>query len=141
MLEERLGDAHPTAAAMVLSYLLDGEGSKILRRLRYLQEQLDRHGALELVRRDASYKEDDYVDLTLAMTLRDTTFFIRGSPSEQQVEGRLADLDCKPNSRSKRQEWACKERNLIDGGWYEGVGHTCVGWDASKVKIRDQQVD
>jgi len=141
MLEGRLGDAHPADAALVQSYLLHGEGSKILRRLHHLQAKLDRHGALELVRHDGSYTKEDYTDLALAMTLRDTTFFIRGNSSEQQVEGRLADLDCKPHSRSKRQEWASKERDLIDGCWYEGESRTCVGRDGSNIKTRDQQAD
>jgi len=62
-------------------------------------------------------------DMAMAMTLRDCSFFVRYRPGSGAALGevRLADLDAKLVSRQNLQKWANVERQLIQGGWYEGT--------------------
>ncbi|KAF2004088.1 hypothetical protein P154DRAFT_560898 [Amniculicola lignicola CBS 123094] len=92
-------------------------------------------------------------DLRLAMTLRDCSMFVRltytpgafppttskaetetETDSSITVEAKLADLDFK--SADKFEDWAEKERGLVEGGWYEGEeddgGKGC--WVAAEVE-------
>lgn len=107
-------DAEHVVNATV-AYLLD---SQILHRLRELQTQLDPSGVLA-VPEDAEVPSD----LLKAMTLRDCTLFLRVD-GEGRVEGRLADLDLKLGTREKVEYWRGVERELVDGGWYVGGGHS-----------------
>ncbi|KAG7290636.1 hypothetical protein NEMBOFW57_000639 [Staphylotrichum longicolle] len=84
----------------------------LLPRLRAAQESNDRNGPLGASAEDRQFQ--------LAMTLRDCTCFVR-IPADPAlpVEAKLADLD-KKNSVAKLGYWQAMERELIDGGYYEG---------------------
>jgi inositol-pentakisphosphate 2-kinase len=54
------------------------------------------------------------------MTLRDCSCFVRiPADPETPVEARFADLD-KKNWEVKVEYWRATERDLIEGGYYEG---------------------
>lgn len=84
----------------------------LLPRLRAAQESNDSNGPLGASAEDRQFQ--------LAMTLRDCTCFVR-IPADPAlpVEAKLADLD-KKNSVAKLGYWQAMERELIDGGYYEG---------------------
>lgn len=90
----------------------------LLHRLRENQVALDLKGPLEADTGDERFR--------LAMTLRDVTVYLRfpiGDEKDLSVwEARLGDLDMK--SGDKGEVWKEKERELIDGGWYEGSEST-----------------
>ncbi|KAK1750739.1 inositol-pentakisphosphate 2-kinase [Echria macrotheca] len=93
----------------------------LLPRLQSLQTSLDKSGPL------AAHLTPQVPDenLQLAMTLRDCSVFVRISTStttggEYKVEARLADLD-KKNWAAKLGYWRDTERDLVVGGFYEGL--------------------
>ena len=62
-------------------------------------------------------------DISLAMTLRDCSVFVKIEASGEKVEildVKLADLDLKSTDRDKREKWINMERRLVEEGWYEG---------------------
>lgn len=64
--------------------------------------------------------EEEIIDLLISMTLRDCSLFLH-MPTDlsKPITARIGDLDMK--SRLKIREWAKKERELIDEGWYQGT--------------------
>ena len=103
--------------------------SALLRKLRELQQTLDSVGVLAPTL--------DVERLTLAMTLRDCSLFLRVSnmghfrvsgtdwakiPIEGEIEARLGDLD--PKSPTKIDHWKALEQQLIDSGWYTAADET-----------------
>lgn len=87
----------------------------LLHHLRDHQEAFDTSGPLEASQVDENFR--------LAMTLRDVTVYLRFPKSEsfnpENWEARLGDLDIK--SADKSSVWRAKEKELINGGWYEGT--------------------
>ncbi|KAJ5776061.1 uncharacterized protein N7511_001072 [Penicillium nucicola] len=64
-------------------------------------------------------------DMSLAMTLRDCTMFIKIPQDENRpVEIRLGDLDLKTGAGGKAGYWRSLETQLIDQGWYHGCNST-----------------
>ncbi|KAJ9313313.1 hypothetical protein DTO271D3_6372 [Paecilomyces variotii] len=60
-------------------------------------------------------------DMSLSMTLRDCTMFIKMPFSENEpIESRLGDLDLKTAAGGKAQYWLDIENRLIREGWYRG---------------------
>ncbi|KAJ6069610.1 hypothetical protein N7499_011497 [Penicillium canescens] len=60
-------------------------------------------------------------EMSLAMTLRDCTMFIKIPHDEKRpVEIRLGDLDLKTGAGGKAGYWRSLETQLIDQGWYHG---------------------
>ncbi|KAL2007693.1 hypothetical protein VTN00DRAFT_7675 [Thermoascus crustaceus] len=60
-------------------------------------------------------------EMSIAMTLRDCTMFIKVPHNEgQPVEIRLGDLDLKTAAGGKAQYWLDIENRLINEGWYSG---------------------
>ncbi|KAJ6127354.1 hypothetical protein N7523_002966 [Penicillium sp. IBT 18751x] len=60
-------------------------------------------------------------DMSLDMTLRDCTMFIKIPRDEiSPAEIRLGDLDMKTAAGGKSKYWRDVETKLIDGGWYHG---------------------
>jgi len=116
-------------------FLPEQPAFKLLQRLKELQLQYDPQGVLAMA--DGA----DTTDLSMAMTLRDATMFVKISPSGADV--RLGDLDPKSgDSARKVQEWRNTEEKLINEGWYTGtedelfrnglVVHTsCLLWRSS----------
>lgn len=90
------------------------QSTKLLHRLRDIQESLDQQGVL-----DADVED---TNILVAMTLRDCTVFVRfpedASRDEWDIEARIGDLDLK--SKGKEQYWKSVETSLIEEGWYEG---------------------
>ncbi|KAK0722464.1 inositol-pentakisphosphate 2-kinase [Lasiosphaeria miniovina] len=90
--------------------------NSLLARLRDAQLANDRCGPL-----GASAPNGE---LQLAMTLRDCTCFVRvsgeGEDEDGRVEAKIADLD-KKNGEAKMGYWQETERQLIDGGYYDGT--------------------
>jgi inositol-pentakisphosphate 2-kinase len=84
----------------------------LLPRVRAAQLANDRAGPLAADAHDPRFQ--------LAMTLRDCTCFvrIRADPSAP-VQAKLGDLD-KKNWAAKLGYWQATERQLIDGGYYDG---------------------
>jgi hypothetical protein len=94
-------------------FLSDGKAFHLLRRLRALQSKYDPKGILRMA------PEADMADLAMAMTLRDTTMFVKLSGDGADV--RLGDLDPKSgDSVHKVQQWRDIEADLITEGWYAG---------------------
>lgn len=88
-------------------------GDNVLKRLRDLQIRLDRNGPLKADGGDEEFQ--------LAMTLRDCTCFVRiPSDGDRPVEAKLGDMDRK-NAEGKMEYWREMEKNLVDGGFYEGT--------------------
>ncbi|KAF3355001.1 Gephyrin [Verticillium dahliae VDG1] len=75
------------------------------------------HGHAERI-----FRGEDARDLLVAMTLRDCSLFFRYEDGEdgalRLLDFTLADLDKK--TPAKIPSWQKTERELIDGGWYEG---------------------
>lgn len=67
------------------------------------------------------------------MTLRDVTVYLRFSDADKRNpsawEARLGDLDIK--SADKGPAWKEKERELIEGGWYEATEGGVTGREVS----------
>jgi inositol-pentakisphosphate 2-kinase len=103
----------------LLQYITKGDGRTLLRHIRNLQSQLDPQGVL--CRSSTSDRSKFVHNLRLAMTLRDCSMFIvvpytSSGDSLPPIISKLADLDFK--SAGKIGDWAEKEIDLIDGGWY-----------------------
>ncbi|KAK3357375.1 inositol pentakisphosphate 2-kinase-like protein [Lasiosphaeria hispida] len=85
----------------------------LIPRLRDLQVSFDGNGPLS--------PNTDAGDLQLAMTLRDCSCFVRiPARAGLPVEAKIADLD-KKNGKAKLEYWQRTERELIEGGYYEGT--------------------
>lgn len=91
----------------VTKYLVESELMPVLKKL---QRKLDTLGPL-----DTDFGQA-FLD---AMTVRDLTVFIR--VNEDSVEARIADLDMKTAAHGKGEYWRELERELVEGGWYEGL--------------------
>ncbi|KAK3375229.1 inositol pentakisphosphate 2-kinase-like protein [Podospora didyma] len=93
----------------------------LLSRLRDMQVANDPHGSLAVT---SAEDDDDASKLQLAMTLRDCSCYVRiSAPTENceiEIEAKLADLD-KKNRDAKLGYWQATERELIEGGYYEGM--------------------
>lgn len=114
-------DAQPDLATSLAATLAQ---SPVLRRLRTLQLQLDPAGVLAIS--DAAPSDEFLV----ATTLRDCTLFVklrRDAAGSVQVAAKLGDLDLKVAETGKLEYWQRTERDLIDGGWYQGRDGTVVG--------------
>jgi inositol-pentakisphosphate 2-kinase len=106
-------------------YLATGKGHRLLQHLRRTQMKLDPHG----IRARDSQKETDTnfeANLMLAMTMRDTSMYIKvdySNPaldqSDDGIECKLGDLDSK--AEGKLDDWDNKEKTLINGGWYTKI--------------------
>ncbi|KAK9358063.1 inositol-pentakisphosphate 2-kinase [Lipomyces starkeyi] len=113
--------------------------TEVFKTLAHIQDNMDKYGVM-----DASGSEEPTNFLT-AMTVRDCTAFVRivyseldedktseikeyfadGRSTHIEVDGyyfavscRLADLDIKDGSGTKRAYWQSIENNLNAGGWY-----------------------
>ncbi|KAK9385495.1 inositol-pentakisphosphate 2-kinase [Lipomyces mesembrius] len=113
--------------------------TEVFKTLAHIQDNMDKYGVM-----DASGSEESTNFLT-AMTVRDCTAFVRiiykeldedktsdikeyyadGRSTHMEVDGyyfavscRLADLDIKDGSGTKRSYWQSIENNLNVGGWY-----------------------
>lgn len=92
----------------------------LLPRLRDAQMASDALGPLGVALDDGESGSRDGQRLQLAMTLRDCSCFVRiPADASRPVEAKLADLD-KKNWREKLKYWQTMERELIEGGYYEG---------------------
>ncbi|KAL9944339.1 hypothetical protein ACHAQF_003945 [Verticillium nonalfalfae] len=107
-----------------------GEDARVAR---FLFAEIRRHEALRFLRdlQARFARRDTFLattaaapdeDLLVAMTLRDCSLFFRYEDGEdgalRLLDFTLADLDKK--TPSKIPSWQKTERELIDGGWYEG---------------------
>jgi hypothetical protein len=136
-----------------------GKAFPILQQLRNLQQHSDPkgiHGLFEasdsegtttiLPRATTSKEEMDA--LSMAMTLRDTTMFVKLSLTDNvihDIDARLADLDPKSGGDQDRlRKWWQDEDRLIREGYYAGeeglVGsqqrHTaCLLWNTAVVSV------
>ncbi|KAJ5772889.1 hypothetical protein N7457_007785 [Penicillium paradoxum] len=64
-------------------------------------------------------------EMSLAMTLRDCTMFVRIPHDEKSpVQIRLGDLDLKTGAGGKADYWRDLEAQLIEEGWYQGINNT-----------------
>ncbi|KAI9711002.1 MAG: Inositol-pentakisphosphate 2-kinase [Bogoriella megaspora] len=94
----------------------EGIGFEMVRKVKEFQEIYDTKGFFST---PGSINTSQMLDR--AMTLRDCTVFVQvPHDSSKPVEVRLGDLDKK--SKDKIPEWAAKERELIDGGFYYQSG-------------------
>jgi inositol-pentakisphosphate 2-kinase len=116
-------------------FFTKGKGHSILQTLKQQQILLDPKGVSNLCISSSTHKNahphpsttlEEISKLSMAMTLRDCTFFVnvsRDGKSEVVIDGRLADLDPKSGDDAKRLgKWYWDERELIEKGWYEGIG-------------------
>ncbi len=132
----------------LLEYLTQGEGSILLRHLRFLQGELDPQGVLKRDSRGAERELFDY-NLRLAMTLRDCSLFVKipyhsdtnatnatkngnsnssggrigGAPSSNNTIVNISQISSKLGdldfkSAEKIYDWAGKEKSLQNGGLY-----------------------
>ncbi|TID13116.1 hypothetical protein E2P81_ATG09845 [Venturia nashicola] len=118
-----------------------GKGHNVLSRLREDQLSLDPKGVSKLcepspvpnkghghgpARPKASTTSDQIAKLSMAMTLRDCTFFVNVSHDAKGqivIDGRLADIDPKSGDDAKRLgKWYWDEMDLVEQGWYTGTG-------------------
>jgi inositol-pentakisphosphate 2-kinase len=96
---------------------------RLLERLKDLQLQFDPKGVL------AFDPTANTTDISMAMTLRDATMFVKLTPSGANV--RLGDLDPKSGDSARKVEhWRGTEESLIKEGWYEGTESESLkkGW-------------
>ena len=94
-----------------LTAFFSNEGRRLILKLKELQSECDRTGVLG---------EDTDARLSLAMTLRDCTLFLKvPKDGHEPIEARLGDLDIK--SKNKIPEWRKKEKELREGDWYTKV--------------------
>ena len=90
---------------------------ELLHAVKELQLQYDAAGVLNLE------SGADTSNISMAMTLRDATMFMR--LCEDGIDVRLGDLDPKSgDNKHKVKQWMRMERELIDEGWYAGQ-ETC----------------
>ena len=114
----------------LLQYIAKGDGRTLLGHIKDLQSQLDPQGVL--CRSSTSDRSKFDHDLRLAMTLRDCSMLIvvpytSSGGSLPPIVSKLADLDFK--SAGKISDWAEKETDLVDGGWYtKDPGEHNVCW-------------
>ncbi|ROT38323.1 hypothetical protein SODALDRAFT_340474 [Sodiomyces alkalinus F11] len=92
----------------------------LLPHLRNLQNRLAGPGCADAFW--ASSRDDPDPDLLLSMTLRDCSLFFRYEARPhgalRMLDFKLADLDRKVAAKVPR--WQDTERQLVEGGWYEG---------------------
>lgn len=139
----------PEVSKALSQFFTKGKGHDILNRLKEDQLALDPKGVSNLCEPSStphkghghgpaqpkpSTTADQISKLSMAMTLRDCTFFINVSlsPSHDDknktqnqiiIDGRLADLDPKSGDDAKRLgKWYWDEVDLVEQGWYTGVG-------------------
>ncbi|KAF1919390.1 inositol-pentakisphosphate 2-kinase-domain-containing protein [Ampelomyces quisqualis] len=111
-------------ASHLAKYISEGHGRDLLRRLEVLQRNLDQQGVLYRKRIMTTSQETRHAfdhNLRLAMTLRDCSLYLRiGYNSSGVIPGtidcKLGDLDFK--SADKIEDWAIKERELLESGAY-----------------------
>ena len=95
-----------------LAHWLATDALRLLARLRDLQVSHDPRGPPAAETHDPAFQ--------LAMTLRDCSCFVRiPAEPDQPVVAKLADFD-KKNWEAKLAYWLATERELIEGGFYEG---------------------
>lgn len=120
-----------------------GKGHDVLSRLKEDQLALDPKGVSKLCEPSpasrsnkshghgpaqprSSTTQDEIAKLSMAMTLRDCTFFVNVSHDAKGqivIDGRLADLDPKSGDDAKRLgKWYWDEMDLVEQGWYTGTG-------------------
>ncbi|CAP68546.1 uncharacterized protein PODANS_7_5180 [Podospora anserina S mat+] len=92
----------------------------------HLADWLRTNSLLPLLQQaQAKHDPSQGVNLELAMTLRDCSLFLRistpqdGTGQPTRIEAKLADLD-KKNAAKKKKHWEELERDLVEGGFYEG---------------------
>lgn len=108
----------------ITNYITDGPVKPLLGHLRALQSILDHAGILgrdQLKGFPEEIRDIRDRNLRLAMTLRDCSLYIRIRYASSQVdpsslECKLGDLDFK--SHDKMDDWADKERELLEQGAY-----------------------
>ncbi|KAJ5955627.1 hypothetical protein N7501_009906 [Penicillium viridicatum] len=94
-----------------------------LARILYRNPTLQRLQSLQKTERDVGLQGPSAQsrEMSLAMTLRDCTMFIKIPHDEKSpVEIRLGDLDLKTGAGGKAGYWRDLETRLIDQGWYRG---------------------
>ncbi|KAJ5478638.1 hypothetical protein N7530_004147 [Penicillium desertorum] len=94
-----------------------------LARILYRNPTLQRLQSLQKIERDVGLHgpATQSREMSLAMTLRDCTMFIKIPHDERSsVEIRLGDLDLKTGAGKKADYWRDLETRLIDQGWYRG---------------------
>ncbi|CAI7620027.1 unnamed protein product [Penicillium glandicola] len=94
-----------------------------LARILYRNSTLQRLQSLQKTERDVGLQGPaaQSREMSLAMTLRDCTMFIKIPNDEKSpVEIRLGDLDLKTGAGGKAGYWRDLETQLIDEGWYRG---------------------
>lgn len=134
------GSRESTEVSQALNlFFIEGKGHAILSRLKEDQLVLDPKGVSELCESTptqdkghgpaqprASTTKEDIAGLSMAMTLRDCTFFVnvsRDNKGQIIIDGRLADLDPKSGDDAKRLgKWYWDEMDLVEQGWYTGTG-------------------
>ncbi|KAK8205032.1 inositol-pentakisphosphate 2-kinase [Phyllosticta capitalensis] len=96
-----------------------GDGYHVLRGLKNMQKDLDKHGILD---------REPTPDFLLAMTLRDCSLYVQVHWDSQRVESRLGDLDPKVSKGGKLEQWRETEQSLLDGRWYYAAegDETCL---------------
>ncbi|OAK99405.1 hypothetical protein IQ06DRAFT_18188 [Phaeosphaeriaceae sp. SRC1lsM3a] len=111
-------------ASHIANYITEGPVKPLLKHLRVLQSRLDHSGILGRDQlRNFPKEARDIRDhnLRLAMTLRDCSLYIRICYTSSRVdpsslECKVGDLDFK--SQDKMDDWADKERELLESGAY-----------------------
>ncbi|KAE9970303.1 hypothetical protein EG327_010311 [Venturia inaequalis] len=138
--------ASPEVCRALSHFFTKGKGHDVLGRLKEDQLALDPKGVSTLcepspsptptpphkphahgpARPKPSTTADQIAKLSMAMTLRDCTFFVNVSHDAKGrivIDGRLADLDPKSGDDAKRLgKWYWDEVDLIEQGWYTGTG-------------------
>ncbi|QDS69275.1 hypothetical protein FKW77_002297 [Venturia effusa] len=131
-----------TVTQAVSQFFSKGKGHQVLSRLKEDQLALDPKGVSRLcepaptsdkgyvashgpAQPRASTTSEQIANLSMAMTLRDCTFFVNVSQDEEGqivVDGRLADLDPKSGDDANRLgKWYWDEMDLVEQGWYTGT--------------------
>ncbi|KAH7392226.1 inositol-pentakisphosphate 2-kinase [Phaeosphaeria sp. MPI-PUGE-AT-0046c] len=111
-------------ASHITNYITEGSVKPLLEHLRALQSRLDHCGILgrdQLQSFPQEIRDIRDRNLRLAMTLRDCSLYIRICYASSRVdpsslECKLGDLDFK--SQDKMDDWADKERELLESGAY-----------------------
>jgi inositol-pentakisphosphate 2-kinase len=120
-----LAQQHADEIAFHLAkYITEGNGKVLLQHLKALQVHLDHQGVLsrqDLVGSSQEIRDACDHNLRLAMTLRDCSLYMRirytsSGVDPSNIECKLGDLDFK--SVDKMDDWADKERELLDSGAY-----------------------
>jgi inositol-pentakisphosphate 2-kinase len=142
--ETSLESREPAAVSDAISFFFSkGKGHDILKTLKEQQLLLDPKGVSTLCQSTATQSSGDFVQgtaqprhetteeeiakLSMAMTLRDCSFFANASYNDKGeivIDGRLADLDPKSGDDAKRLgKWYWDEICLVEQGWYTGIGN------------------